>query len=221
MSAAVAIFAKAPIPGRVKTRLTPPLTPEAAARVARACLEVSLRRFVPTVDAPFTLFLDGEADPTLRALAAELGIPIVSQAVGDLGARLHAAFSNLRKTGATKTLAIGSDSPTLDPARIEKAIAALDEKDVAIGPTEDGGYYLIGVRGPADRLFERIPWSTPEVARVTLERAKELGLSVHLLPAWYDVDDVASLRRAVNDASGTIPALVDILESQRERTGKL
>jgi rSAM/selenodomain-associated transferase 1 len=199
MSAAVAIFAKAPVPGGVKTRLVPPLTPEVAAAVARACLETTLRRFVPAVNAPFTLFLDGEADWALRVLAAELGVPIVPQVGADLGGRLVAAFRSLRQGGATRTLAIGSDSPTLDPSRIADAIAALDADDAVIGPTEDGGYYLIGVRGEVDGIFNEIPWSTGAVAQATLERAAALGLSVRKLPEWYDVDDIASLRRALAD----------------------
>lgn len=213
MSAAVAIFAKAPVAGRVKTRLVPPLTLEEAAAVARACLETTLRRFVRAVDAAFTLFLDGEADPALRALAAELDVPIVSQVGADLGARLETAFRYLHEGGALKTLAIGSDSPTLDPSWIASAIADLDTHDVVIGPTEDGGYYLIGVRGTVEGIFNDIPWSTDGVARATLERARTLGLSVRQLPRWYDVDDLASLRRAVADGAGNLPDLLSHVDA--------
>ncbi len=206
MSAAIAIFAKAPVPGQVKTRLVPPLTPEEAATVARACLETTLRRFVPAVDAVFTVFLDGDADPALRALAQELRVPIFPQVGADLGARLATAFRSLREGGASKILALGSDSPTLDPAWIASAVAALDAHDVVIGPTEDGGYYLIGVRGTVEGIFEKIPWSTDGVARATLERAAALRLRVRQLPVWYDVDDVASLRRAMRDLGLTAPA---------------
>lgn len=199
MSAALALFTKAPVPGQVKTRMVPPLSHDEAAAVAWACLDSSLRRFVPAVPVPFTLFLDGEADAPLRALAAELSVPIVAQAAGDLGARLEAAFRNLRAAGATRTLAIGSDSPTLDPVWIGEAVSALDENDVVIGPAEDGGYYLIGVRGDAAGIFREIPWSTREVALMTRERAGALGLSVHSLPSWYDVDDLPSLARAMGD----------------------
>lgn len=205
MSAAIAILAKAPVPGRVKTRLVPPLTPEEAAGVARACLDATLRRFVPAIDAPFTLFLDGEADGALAALAASLGVPIVPQGEGDLGVRLRAAFRSLRDGGATTTVAIGSDSPTLDPARIVEAIAALDTRDVVIGPTEDGGYYLIGVRGDRDGIFEDIPWSTGGVFGVTLERARAHGLVTHRLAPWYDVDDPTTLTRAIAEARGLFP----------------
>ena len=200
MSAAIAILAKAPVPGRVKTRLVPPLTPEEAAGVARACLDATLRRFVPAIEVPFTLFLDGEADHALVALASALGVAIEPQAEGDLGVRLSAAFRSLRDGGANTTIAIGSDSPTLDPARIVEAIAALDAHDVVIGPTEDGGYYLIGVRGDRDGIFEEIPWSTGEVLGVTLERARARGLVTHRLAPWYDVDDPTTLTRAIAEA---------------------
>ncbi|HKW50162.1 MAG TPA: DUF2064 domain-containing protein, partial [Candidatus Eisenbacteria bacterium] len=130
-AAAIAIFAKAPVPGRVKTRLVPPLSPEEAAAVARACLEVTIRRIAHAVDGPVTLFLDGEADAALRALAGSLGVGIAPQVGADLGSRLEAAFQSLRQGGAAKTIALGSDSPTVDPAWIARAIGSLDAHDVA------------------------------------------------------------------------------------------
>jgi hypothetical protein len=222
--AAVAIFAKSPVPGRVKTRLTPPLTPEEAAGIARACLEDTLRRFVPAVDgAEWSLHWEGVPDEALFALAASLGVRVVPQADGDLGARLRSAFHALGADGADaaagKVLAIGSDSPTLDPAWIHEAIDALDANDVVLGPAEDGGYYLIGTRSAVDGVFEKIPWSTPDVTRATLERAAALGLNARLLPAWYDIDDMATLRRAF-DASAQVPALARALHAVWENVAK-
>ncbi len=205
MSAAIAIFAKAPIPGRVKTRLVPPLSPEEAAAVARACLETTLRRFAPVLEAPITLFLDGEADRELRALAGSLGVRLAPQVGADLGSRLEAAFASLRAGGVRKTVALGSDSPTVNPAWIARAVASLDAHDVVIGPTEDGGYYLIGLRADAPELFRGIPWSTDRVARATLDRAGAIGLAVDVLPAWYDIDDIPTLRRALADGAEHFP----------------
>lgn len=219
MSASLAIFAKAAIPGCVKTRLVPPLTAQEAARFARVSLEVSLRRFTPAVGGVSTLFLEGAADAEVRSLAAELGLAISAQANGDLGARLGAAFAGLRAEGASKILAIGSDSPTLNPTWITDAVLALDHTDVVIGPAEDGGYYLVGVRGDVDEIFAGIPWSTGKVAEVTVERARALGLSVHMLPAWYDVDDAASLQRAYGDSRSRIPALEEFIDSVRGKLG--
>ncbi|HEX7077759.1 MAG TPA: DUF2064 domain-containing protein, partial [Candidatus Eisenbacteria bacterium] len=133
--AAVALFAKAPVAGRAKTRLTPPLTQEEAARVARASLEDTLARFPAAVPVPFTLFLDGEADAALAGDARRAGVRIRQQGSGDLGDRLARAFATLRAEGAARVAAIGSDSPTLDPGRIEEALDALRTHDAA----PDGG----------------------------------------------------------------------------------
>jgi len=210
VSHAVALFGKAPVAGRVKTRLTPPLTPEEAAEIARALLEDTLVRFPSRVDAAWTLFLDGEADRALQANAAAANVRILPQGSGDLGERLARAFTRLRDEGSERVVAVGSDSPTLDPALIGGGIAALGHADVVLGPAEDGGYYLIGVSAKVDvsALFRAIPWSTPSVARVTAERATTLGLTVVRLPESYDLDDVETLRRAATDpALAECPAL--------------
>jgi len=206
MTDAVALFGKAPVAGLVKTRLTPPLTPEEAASIARACLEDTLRRFPSRVPAAWTLFLDGDADAPIEAGAAAAGVRLAPQGGGDLGVRLARAFARLREEGAACVVAVGSDSPTLDPAIIGRGLASLRGSDVAIGPAEDGGYYLIGAGPDVDvaALFRAIPWSTDAVARVTEERATALGLCVARLPEWYDLDDAAALRRAATD-----PALVE------------
>ena len=196
MKAAVAILARAPVPGRAKTRLTPPLTPERAAQVARACLEETLRRFPREIDAPFTLFFDGDPDAALVQAIRAAGVDLASQAEGDLGARLAAAFEALHARGADAVVAIGADSPTLDPVRIAEALAALEECDVVLGPADDGGYYLIGTRGDRSAIFDGIPWSTGRTLEATLARARSLGYAVHRLAPHYDIDDAATLARA-------------------------
>ena len=196
MTAAVAILARAPVAGRAKTRLTPPLTPEAAARVARACLEETLRRFPSAIDAPFTLFLDGEADPELLDAIRASGVALTAQVDGDLGARLTAAFGALQARGFEIVVAMGADSPTLDPARIAEAIQALEECDLVLGPAEDGGYYLAGTRGERSLVFDGIPWSTGRTLEATLARARSLGYTTRLLAPHYDIDDAAALARA-------------------------
>lgn len=210
MNDAVALFGKAPVAGRVKTRLTPPLTPDEAARIARASLEDTLRRFPRRVPAAWTLFLDGNADPAIEAHASAAGVRLLSQGLGDLGERLARAFTLLRDEGAARVVAVGTDSPTLDPAFIGDGLVALREADVAIGPANDGGYYLIGAGLSVDvaALFRAIPWSTAAVARITGERAAALGFTVAVLSEWYDLDDVAALRRVAADpALAECPAL--------------
>jgi hypothetical protein len=215
-NAGIALFAKAPVPGRVKTRLTPALGPVQAARVARALLDLTLASIVPAVPAQWTLFLDGPADEALRAAARAYGLDIEPQAAGDLGERLAAAFDVLRSRGAARTLAIGADSPTLDPARVRDAIESLEAADVVLGPTEDGGYYLVGLRDARREIFRDIPWSTDAVLAATLDRARKARLTVRLLAAWYDVDgpeDLGRLREELSErgreergGSGAAPA---------------
>ncbi len=213
---AIALFAKAPLAGRVKTRLVPPMTHEDAARVARASLEDTARFIVPAVPFSWTLFLDGDVDPPTRRLADEGGFDIAQQEGPELGARLKAAFRELRSRGARRVLAIGSDSPTLDPERIREAGEALAVCDVALGPTEDGGYYLIGTSGDHESIFDRIPWGSAATAAATLERAREERLEVRLLAPWYDLDDMASLRRAYETAAAD-SALRAVLEELKEK----
>ncbi len=213
---AIALFAKAPLAGRVKTRLVPPLTHEDAARIARASLEDTARLIVAAVPYSWTLFLDGEADPATQRLAEETGLAILPQRGDGLGARLKAAFRELRAQGADRVLAIGSDSPTLDPERILEAAESLAVCDVALGPTEDGGYYLIGTRGERETVFEGIPWGSDGAAAATLERARAERLDVRLLAPWYDLDDMASLRRAY-EAAAPGSALRGVLEELKAK----
>jgi len=167
-AAGVALFAKAPLAGRVKTRLSPTLSPEEAAEVAGACLADTLERLTRRRDLTLTLFLDGEADEALLGLATRLGVPIRPQAEGSLGARLRVALGGLLEAGHVGVIAVGSDSPTLPPTRVAAAAAALRAHDAVLGPTEDGGYYLIGVSRPAWALFgARAAW---RARRVTARR---------------------------------------------------
>ncbi len=213
---AVALFAKTPEAGRVKTRLVPPLTHEDAARVARASLEDTIRHIVPAIAVPWTLFLDGEPDRPTRDLASEEGLQVRAQEGSELGERLKAAFRALRAQGFKRVLAIGSDSPTLDPERIREAIDSLEVCEMALGPTEDGGYYLIGTSGEEESIFEGIPWGGPDTAATTLERARASGLRVRLLSPWYDLDDTMALRRAY-EAVTSRWALRAVLEELKEK----
>ena len=220
-TAAIALFAKAPLPGLVKTRLIPTLTPEEAARVARAALDDTVRHIVPAVRARWALYLDGAADESLESLAADHGVTITYQRGADLGERLAAAFTEMREKGGHPILAIGSDSPTVDPGRIRVAIQALTTVDVVLGPAEDGGYYLVGMRGAHEAIFREIPWGTETVTARTLARAAALGLTVRLLEPWYDIDEASSLLRARGDcpADGRrweIRAVVEGLQSKLE-----
>jgi rSAM/selenodomain-associated transferase 1 len=113
----------------------------------------------------------------------------------DLGERLHHAFVDLLQGETEAALVVGSDLPTLPPRYVEMGIETLEQRPghLVLGPSPDGGYYLIGLTRPEPRLFEDIPWGTSGVFERTLERARALALRVELLPEWYDVDSVGDL----------------------------
>jgi hypothetical protein len=118
-----------------------------------------------------------------------------------LGASLFDAAADVRAAGYGAVCLVDADSPTLPTSLLVEAASALaiPGDRVVLGGAEDGGYYLIGLKQPHRRLFEEIAWSTESVFRQTIERAAEIGVAVHTLPVWYDVDDIASLRRLSRD----------------------
>lgn len=187
------VMAKAPRPGAVKTRLCPPLTPGLAADLYRAFLRDTLALaerlagtdrgvvFPPTAD-----------DRSLHALLPPAAQCWPQEGVG-LGPGLRGAFARGFAAGYRRVVVMSSDSPTLPPAIVGEAFALLDDYDVTLGPTADGGYYLIGLAAPQPHLFEDISWSTSAVFGQTLQRAAEMGLRVRTLPEWHDVDGVADL----------------------------
>lgn len=122
---------------------------------------------------------------------------LLPQQGADLGDRMAALLDGLLAEGHPAAVVMGADSPTLPMAWVAEAVCALRDHtaDLALGPADDGGYYLIGLRAPCPRLFRDVPWSTADVARVTLERAREAGFRVHLLPRCFDVGTAADLRR--------------------------
>ncbi|HEU5312098.1 MAG TPA: TIGR04282 family arsenosugar biosynthesis glycosyltransferase, partial [Candidatus Eisenbacteria bacterium] len=156
------------------------------------------------------LFLDGTPSREIHDLAYERRLTILSQSEGDLGHRLRSAFAALRSRGAERVVAIGTDTPHLDPDLVVNAFEALGTHDLVIGPAEDGGYYLIGMREPADGMFESIAWSTPTVLDSTLERARALGHSVEMLPRSYDIDDAGTLLRAAREHGSRLPGLQEM-----------
>jgi rSAM/selenodomain-associated transferase 1 len=127
-----------------------------------------------------------------RCPPCTLLLPVAGQDIGDC---LDQVLSHLLAEGHAGAMALNSDGPTLPVRHLEQAIERLEEADVVLGPGEDGGYYLIGFKEPHPGLFQGIDWSTERVAAQTLARAETLGLSVSLLPAWYDVDTASDLER--------------------------
>ena len=197
MSPAVAVMAKVPGATTVKSRLHSSLTPERATELYRCFLldRLDALAALPGI-APVIAFTPDDARSALEALAPP-GFGLVTQRGADLGQRLANLLADLVGRGHPAAIAVDSDSPTLPMAYVLEAALNLERNaaDVVLGPCDDGGYYLIGVRAPQPALFEGIPWSTERVTPVTLEKARGLGLRVHLLPSWFDVDTEADLRR--------------------------
>jgi rSAM/selenodomain-associated transferase 1 len=200
---ALVIVGKAPEPGKTKTRLCPPLSPEQAATLYSAFLRdtVEMGRSlgwerVTVIYPPAT-----GARTALRRLLPD-GVHLMAQQGNGLGQALSNAFVRHDAGGFDRVVLIGSDNPTLPAELIETASAALDGHDLVIGPATDGGYYLIGMDRPHLAVFDRITWSTSLVYGETVERAHESGLSVATVPAWPDVDtfdDIARLRTELAD----------------------
>ena len=193
---AVAIMAKAPRPGTVKTRLCPPLLATEAAALYRCFLLDKIASVGRLADArPVIAYTPDDARAEFDALAP--GFALVAQDGSDLGARLHATLAGLLAAGHAGAIAVDSDTPTLPGGFLQQAVDCLSRPgpDVVLGPTEDGGYYLIGVRAPHRELFERMPWSTSEVLDATRRRAAAAGLRAVCLPSWFDVDTPDDLER--------------------------
>lgn len=191
---ALVVFAKAPVPGQVKTRLARSLGDAAAARLAEAfLLDILQRAASPANRVLVVAFSPPASEPWFRAHAGPGHL--APQPAAGFGARVAGALAGARQLGAERTVIVGMDSPHLGPDRWDAAFAALDEHDVCLGPCEDGGYYLIGTRAPQPGLFEQIPWGGPGVLRATRDRATALGLSMAELEEDFDVDEMEDLRR--------------------------
>jgi uncharacterized protein len=192
----LAIMAKSPRVGAVKTRLCPPLRPPEAAELARCFLLDAVERVGAVAGVrPILAYTPVEARSEFEALAADF--TLIAQRGGDLGARQAALVEDVLGLGQPAAIVIGTDSPTVPREHIDEAVDLVmaPDVDLVLGPTEDGGYHLIGLRAPCPALFEHMPWSTPAVLSRTVERARGLGLRVACLPTWFDVDTGADLDR--------------------------
>ncbi|TVR03021.1 MAG: glycosyltransferase [Deltaproteobacteria bacterium] len=186
----LAMMAKAPHRGEVKTRLIPACTVGEAALLQRAFLLDLLEHPWPAV-VERQLWLAGQ-DETLESEAIALGWAVRAQGEGDLGERMRAVFVS---EAPSATLVIGADVPHLRSADVEGAWGAIEAGSLVLGPAVDGGYWAIGTSRPEASLFTGIPWSTSQVLTATIERANALELPVTCLPTRRDVDDVADLAR--------------------------
>ena len=203
-SNALIVVAKRPAPGKTKTRLSPPLTPELASALYECFLFDTLDQMRQVGDAQSVIAYLDECD-YFRRLAPDF--ELIPQEGRDLGERLDNALTFCLSRGYERAVIMDSDSPTLPPHCLSQAFSVLsDGADVVLGPCDDGGYYLIGVKKPTPRLLREVHMSTPTVAAETMALAKEEGLRLVTLPTWYDIDDVVSLSRLVQEIENHGPA---------------
>ncbi len=231
---ALGIMTKAPREGRVKTRLIPPLSPAEAAALNICFLRDTAEAILRTADGKRANGI-GVYTP-VGAEAAYLGIlpndfALVPQRGEAFGERLSAATEDLLQLGFDSLCLIDSDSPTVPESAFAEAVDFLAdaEDSVVLGPSDDGGYYLIGLKKLHRRLFEGIDWSTERVLEQTIEAARKIDLPVHLLPTWYDVDDGRTLSRLCRELFGSngsdekgfaAPATREFLSDLLDREGR-
>jgi rSAM/selenodomain-associated transferase 1 len=231
---ALAVMTKAPQAGRVKTRLVPPLTPEDAAELNKCFLRDTAAVISsacsgglrPPNSANDRLHPGAHRAP-LQCCGIAVYTPVGAESSYDgilpadfsllpqrgdkFGERLYFAAEDLFRCGFESVCLIDSDSPTVSAKNFTEAVELLSTSDdrVVLGPSDDGGYYLLGLKEAHRHLFEQIDWSTERVLDQTIQRATEIGLEAKLLPTGYDVDDAPSLRRLcdelLGDKSGSTP----------------
>lgn len=193
MPTALGVFAKYWEPGRAKTRLAQTIGAEKAAEIARLCLSCTLSRFSQVADRSAVYFTPPDRQ-TEFSQACPKNWSLAPQGSGDLGQRMQNFFQQQFAQGAERVVLIGSDSPNLPKEYISEAFETLKTTPVVLGPSEDGGYYLVGAAHQTPPIFENIAWSTPEVWPETVLKLKKDGLAYHSLPVWSDVDDGPSLQ---------------------------
>jgi rSAM/selenodomain-associated transferase 1 len=190
----VIVFAKAPVPGRVKTRLTPPLRPEEAAALHERFVRETVARLAALPGVAFELHTD---EPTTAW--SDLPVRRRLQAPGGLGARMLAAIEAALAAGHPRAMIVGGDSPDLPAAHLQALVDG--QSDVALGPARDGGYYAIACRRTHPQMFSDVRWSSPHALTDTIRAAAACGLSVEVGAPWRDIDTPEDLERYLREAS--------------------
>ena len=199
------IIAKEPQIGSTKTRLSPPLKPSEAAEFFEALLDdtIDLASSIKGIDLAVAVtppesvvYFKGKTPP---------GTILIPVTCADIGDCLIQVFEELFRLGYTKVLAFNSDGPSTPREYIHRAVDLFDEKDVLFGPSEDGGYYLVGLKKLYPEIFRDIEWSTSQVLAQSLAKVEREGLRVALLPEWYDVDTPSDVKR-LREEVANLPA---------------
>ena len=188
------IMAKEPRVGSTKTRLCPPMTFEEAAQLYEALLldTIEIGTTLKGIDLAIAV-TPTESTPYFEKVAPNtILVPIDCE---DIGQCLSKVLNHLSNMGYIKVMALNSDGPSLPTEYIQQAVDRLDDHDLVFGPSEDGGYYLIGIKEMSDQIFTDIEWSTSNVLSQSLAKCENLGLKVDLLPSWYDIDTATDIER--------------------------
>lgn len=185
------IMCKAPVAGRVKTRLSPPYSADESASIHRAMAKTVIER-------TSRIFPDSciAADDVSHPFFGRFDLPLVEQGEGDLGERMSRLMTDAFNGGAEEVLFLGTDSPHMDQSRLIEAVRQLEGHEAVVGPVEDGGYDLIAMKSPCPELFADIAWGSQHVLQQTLQRAEAASISVALLDESFDLDTPESLQRA-------------------------
>jgi len=192
------VMAKAPRPGSVKTRLTANLSPEQATELYKCLLNdtIALAKSLNQVEAAI---LCPESDVDDLSSSPEASPPVVAQKGQGLAAALTSVFAHFADSGNKRVIAFNSDSPHLPPSALERAFAVLESFDLVVGPTQDGGYYLVGAKANHHALFENDGMSTASALETLMARARYRQLSIGLVDPFYDVDVASDLTRLAEE----------------------
>jgi rSAM/selenodomain-associated transferase 1 len=204
---AIVIMAKAPLPDQVKTRMIPSLDPWTVSNLYHNFLLDKIEQ-VKNVEAQAFIAYTPETEFDFFRSIVPPGFNLINQVGADLGERLANISKRLFVLGFKKVLILDSDTPNLPVEYIKKGLEQLDNNDVVIGPCEDGGYYMIGLKADQPHLFRDIPWSTSRVTELTMNKAQSSGLIVSILAKWYDIDTLEDLLRLKNE--------MDLLSNNRK-----
>jgi len=196
---ALVVFAKTPKPRKVKTRLLAAVSAEVAAALHAACIVDTLRMVQRVRGCDVFVFAAGETSyfhKLVKKRGSAARVRVLPQRGADLGARMEKAFRKCFAMRYREVVVIGTDTPWMGVERVRRAFAELKVNDAAIGPAEDGGYYLLGIRRMVPEIFRKIPWSTERVLKLTLKVIASAKLRGKLLRRDFDLDRPGDLRRA-------------------------
>lgn len=209
----ILIFLKAPRADHVKTRLAQSIGPDLALRAYRSMVKRQLAEF-SRADPIEIHFSPTDAGEEMCNWLGD-GYTFYPQCEGGLGSRLEQAVIDAFARGAKSVICIGGDCPKLNHTHLEQTATHLQgDYDCVFGPSEDGGYYLVGLNSPQIELFRNIPWSTAETLKASLEKSSALNLRVKLLETLYDIDEVSELNRAIEDKALTVEPLPGKTENE-------